>query len=115
MVHVKSHAKPIAKGKKGRASRSPLSDIPATLMSRYVTDFQPSFIHATIAISSNPWDRLSIDDAQELFAEVFPEVTHEMKFGDVFYSPVICVRFPCLFYSNNNSGKPDRQHHSEPY
>lgn len=88
MVHVKSHAKPVAKEKKERASRGLLSDIPGTLMSRYTTDFQPSFVHASIAISSNPWDKLSIDDAQELFDAVFPEVTHEMTFGDVFYSPV---------------------------
>jgi len=97
MVHVKSHAKPIAKGKKERASRNLLSGIPATLMPRYLANFQPSFVHASLAISSDPWEKLSIDDAQSLFVAVFPEVTHEIAFGDVFYSPVIPTCF--LLYS----------------
>jgi hypothetical protein len=88
MVHVKSHAKPVAKGKKERVSRTLLSDIPGTLTSRYTADFQPSFIHMSIAISSNPWSKLSTNDVQDLFAAVFPEVTHEIAFGDIFYSPV---------------------------
>jgi len=91
MVHVKTHAKLVAKGKKERASRGLLSDIPAILTTRYLTDFQPSFIHMSIGISSDPWDKLSIDDAQELFTAVFPDVDHEMNFGDVFYSPVTFV------------------------
>ena len=93
MVHVKSHAKPVAKGKKERASRSLLSDIPGILMPRYLADFQPSFVHASIAISSDPWDKLSIDDAQDLLNAVFPEVSHEMAFGDIFYSPVTSILF----------------------
>lgn len=103
MVRVKSHAKPVAKGKKERASCGLLSDIPATLMPRYAADFQPSFIHASITISSDPWDKLLIDDAQDLFTAVFPEVTHEMSFGDIFYSPVILVQFLCFLYSDNIS------------
>lgn len=107
MVHVKSHAKPVAKAKKERASRSLLSDIPATLMSRYLSDFQPSFIHTSITISSDPWDKLSVDDAQELFAAVFPEVAHEIMFGDTFYAPVKFVRLVHICYSDYFSGKPD--------
>ena len=99
MVHIKSHAKPVVKAKKERTSRSLLSDIPRTLMSRYLTDFQPSFIHTSITISSDPWEKLSIDDAQDLLTAVFPEVTHEIMFGDVFYSPVMFIQFPYFLYS----------------
>ena len=108
MVHVKSHAKPIGKGKKERASRNLLSSIPATLMPRYLAEFQPSFVHASVAISSDPWEKLSIDDAQSLFAAVFPEVTHEIAFGDVFYSPVITHLYLRFVHSDFVfSGKPD--------
>jgi hypothetical protein len=88
MIQVKSHAKPIAKGKKEHVSRTLLSDITGTLVPRYTADFQPSFIHMSIAISSNPWGKLSANNAQDLFTAVFPEVTHEIAFGDIFYSPV---------------------------
>lgn len=100
IVWVKSHATPVVKVKKECASRNLLFAIPATLMSCYVTGFQPSFIHASIAISSNPWDKLSVDDMQDLFAAVFPEVTHEIVFGDVFYSLVNFVWCLHFLYSN---------------
>lgn len=117
MVQVKSHAKPVAKGKekkKERASRSLLSSVPGTLVDRYLVDFQPSFVHTSIAISSNPWNKLSIDDAQELFTAVFPDVTHEISFGDVFYAPVKFVWFVRSPYSDEFQGKSNDQHDSEP-
>ena len=113
MVHIKSHAKPVMKAKKERASRGLLSGVPGTLMSHYLADFQPSFIHTSITISSNPWDKLSVDDAQDLFAAVFPEVTHEMAFGDIFYSPVRSFGSFIPLVLTSPSGKPDHQHDSE--
>jgi len=101
MVQVKSHAKPIAKVKKERAPRNLLSDIPQSLMARYLADFQPAFIHTSIAISANPWDKLSLEDAQELFNAVFPEVEHDVTPKDTFYSPVISVPLHSSLSSND--------------
>jgi len=87
--------------KKERTSRNALANIPGHLKERYVIDFQPAFIHATITISADPWARLPIDDVQELFSAIFPEVTHEIEFGDIFHSPVCAAGyFPSRFLNN---------------
>lgn len=99
LVHVKSHAKPVTKVKKERAPRNGITNIPGHLKARYVSEFQPAFVHATITTSSDPWTKLPIQDVQELFTLVFPEVTHEIAFGDVFCSPVTqhLPLYPALF------------------
>jgi hypothetical protein len=92
LVQVKSHAQPVTK-KKGRTPRNLLANIPGYLKERYVTGFQPAFIYTAITISEDPWARLPIEDVQALFSAVFPEVTHEIEFGDIFHSPVRDLRF----------------------
>lgn len=44
-----------------------------------------------IALSDSPWVKFPIDDAQELFQLVFPEVDHKMMMKDMFYSSVKSV------------------------
>ena len=86
--------------KKERTPRNALTNIPGHLKGRYVTDFQPAFVHAAITISADPWARLPIEDAQALFSAIFPEVTHEIEFGDIFHSPVCATGRFALRFSN---------------
>ena len=89
----------MTKVKKERAPRNSLANIPGHLKGLYITEFQPAFIHVAITISVFPWGRLPDEDVQELFSEIFPEVTHKIVFGDMFYSPVtyhFSIRSPIL-------------------
>ena len=78
----------MTKVKKERAPRNSLANIPGHLKGLYITEFQLAFVHVAITISTDPWERLPDEDVQELFSEIFPDVTHEIVFGDMFYSPV---------------------------
>ena len=79
--------------KKERTPRNVLANILVHLKGLYVTDFQPAYVHATITISMDPWARPPIEDIQELFSAIFPEVAHEIAFGDIFHSPVSAVHY----------------------
>jgi hypothetical protein len=59
----------VKKAKKEPASRSGLADLPSYLKARYIQDFQPAFIHASITISVDPWAKLPVEEVQELFVE----------------------------------------------
>ena len=96
LIRVKSHAQSLKKGKKECAPHNVLRNIPGYLKARHVEDFQPAFIHASITISEDPWEKLPVEDVQELFSAVFPEVDHEIMFSDMFHSPVTYIQSCCF-------------------
>jgi hypothetical protein len=100
LVHVKSHAQPVTKVKKERTPRNALANIPRHLKERYVTKFQLTFILIAITVSEDPWASPSVEDIQTLFSAVFPEVTHEIEFGDTFHAPVRATSCFILYLSN---------------
>ena len=73
-----------------------LGNIPGYLKARYVEDFQPAFIHASITILEDPWEKLPVEDVQELFSAVFPEVDHEIVFSNMFHSLVTYIQSCCF-------------------
>jgi hypothetical protein len=95
LVHIKSHVQSVKKGKKECAPWNVLANIPGFFKTRYIDDFQSAFIYTLITISMDPWEKLPVEDVQELFSAVFSEVNHKIVFGDMFHSPVTCrIGFP---------------------
>ena len=95
IVQVKSHARPVKKVKREEALRSNISNIPFHLRTRYLNQFQPGFIWATITISKEPWQKLTEDEAGVLLEAAFPELDHTVRFGDMFYA-LVCTDESCI-------------------